>query len=327
MMEDADYQALKLDILAHGQRVPITILNGAVLDGRNRLKACDELGITPELEFITEGVVGDPQSWVLSTNLHRRHLSESQRALIAATIAGLPQGGDRKSEDFKGQKCTLKEAAEMLHVGERTVKNARAVIASGDDELIQAVKAGDIKVSRAAEIIKDRKPHVSQNSGDNEWYTPEDYIQAGREVLGGINLDPASSAAANEVVAADAFYTHEDDGLSKPWSGKVWCNPPYSKELCGSFVEKLVDEYSMHNVTEALLLVNNATETQWFQMAARVSTAICFPEKRVKFWKPDGTKGQPLQGQAVVYFGGNVSKFAAAFSKFGQVVGRIGGAE
>ncbi len=180
--------------------------------------------------------------------------------------------------------------------------------------------------SEPAEPISDRRPHVSHASGDNEWYTPQDYIAAGRDVLGAIDLDPATSAAANEVVNATSFFTVDDDGLSKAWSGSVWLNPPYAKDLCGSFIEKLVDEYSMRNVTQALVLTNNATETQWFQMAARVSTAICFPDKRVKFWKPDGSKGQPLQGQAVFYFGDDAAKFAKAFAKFGEVVARIGGA-
>jgi len=179
----------------------------------------------------------------------------------------------------------------------------------------------------AASKSADRKPHVSHNGGDHEWYSPKSYIEAARAVLGTIDLDPASSAMANKMVLADKFFTADDDGLSKAWHGNVWLNPPYAQPLCASFIEKLVDEYILENVTAALLLVNNATETQWFQMAARSATAICFPDKRVRFLKPDGEKGQPLQGRAVLYFGSDESKFVDAFEKFGELVARIGGAK
>jgi len=163
------------------------------------------------------------------------------------------------------------------------------------------------------------KPHVSHNSGNNEWYTPAEYIVAARQVLGRIDLDPATSEIANKVVQADEYFTADDNGLDQHWTGKVWMNPPYSSDLVGRFAEKLCSHYEAEDVTEAIALVNNATETGWFQRMAQTATCICFPRTRVKFWKPDGETGAPLQGQAILYFGTKKINFIAAFRSFGFV--------
>lgn len=165
------------------------------------------------------------------------------------------------------------------------------------------------------------KPHVSNNSGNNEWYTPSVYIEAAREVMGTINLDPASSEIANKTVQADKYYTASDNGLILPWSGNVWLNPPYAQPLIQQFADKVcgcVDSITIEQIT---CLVNNATETNWFQSMAVRASAVCLPNRRVKFLDPDGNpSGAPLQGQAILYFGGSAEKFNTVFSKFGVVL-------
>lgn len=163
------------------------------------------------------------------------------------------------------------------------------------------------------------KPHVAHNSGDNDWYTPPEYIEAARAVLGTIDLDPASSAAANEVVRATRFYTVEDDGLKQPWSGRVWMNPPYKQPAIAQFCTRLAREYTTGAVTEAVALVNNATETTWFRELTAHCAAICFPRGRVRYWHPHRDSLTPLQGQAVLYLGRHPERFRAAFARLGLV--------
>jgi phage N-6-adenine-methyltransferase len=175
---------------------------------------------------------------------------------------------------------------------------------------------------RLIEEEQKRKVHVLKNTGDTEWYTPPAILDAARSVLGEFDLDPASSQAANETVGAARFYAESDDGLSKEWAGRVWLNPPYAEGLVDAFVSKLVEAVASGAVTNAILLVNNATETGWFQKAAGAAAAICFPKGRIRFLKPGEGTNSPLQGQALLYFGRRVAAFVAGFQAAGVVVKR-----
>jgi ParB family chromosome partitioning protein len=161
--------------------------------------------------------------------------------------------------------------------------------------------------------------HVAQNSGEQEWYTPRDYLDVARAVLGGFDLDPASSDKAQENVRAARYYTKDDDGLSKPWAGRVWLNPPYAAGLVDRFIDKLASHFEAGDVSEAVVLVNNATETTWFRRCFRVASAVCFLTGRVKFLDKEGNpSGAPLQGQAVLYLGPRPREFVRAFRPFGN---------
>lgn len=183
-------------------------------------------------------------------------------------------------------------------------------------------------VAKAVEAVEKRnnretKTHVSNNSGENEWYTPQIYIEAARRTMGKIDIDPASCDAANVMVRAGEFFTAEHNGLLHEWLGNVWMNPPYSQPFVGQFIDKLISQVECQNTTQACVLVNNFTDTQAGQTLISLADAVCFVAKRIKFIDKDGNEsGAPLQGQMICYFGDNVSVFSDEFSVCGTVLFR-----
>lgn len=179
--------------------------------------------------------------------------------------------------------------------------------------------AGLIRVAKVDEI--QNKPHVSYNSGENEWYTPSKFIESARLVMGSIDTDPASSCLANKTVKAKRYFTEETNGLIQKWNGNVWMNPPYSQPLITEFSNRLAEKYNEGEFEQACILVNNATETQFYQLLMRCCSAICFVRGRIKFIDMNGiASGAPLQGQTIIYYGNNIKEFASEFSQYGQVL-------
>lgn len=158
------------------------------------------------------------------------------------------------------------------------------------------------------------------NTGDEESYTPEKYLESARLVMGGIDLDPASNPMAQKNVNADIYYTQADDGLTKQWKGKVWMNPPYTARIINIFLEKLVGHFENNEVTEAIVLTNNNTDTSWFHKSAQQASAICFTAGRINFLKRDGSTSSPTNGQSFFYFGNNPEVFNKEFSQYGLVM-------
>jgi hypothetical protein len=163
-------------------------------------------------------------------------------------------------------------------------------------------------------------PNVLSSMSD-EYYTPALYIAAARRVLGEIDLDPASCEVANRTVKATRFYTIEQDGLTQPWRGKVFCNPPYGGQA-GGFVDKLVDEYVAGNVSAAIVLVSNrATETNWFQPL--FDGTLCFVKGRIPF--DDTPEANNITGSVFAYLGNHPDRFDRHFRQFGAIMTRYDG--
>ncbi len=159
--------------------------------------------------------------------------------------------------------------------------------------------------------------HTSDKS--YEWYTPAEIIQTARRVMRGIDLDPASTEEANRVIGAQTIYTEESGGLSQNWFGCIWLNPPYNMPEVEDFTTKAHESYQAGKIKEALILVNNSTDAEWFHRLLE-NYPVCFTRGRVKYWGPDAS--QARQGQAIFYLGKNAGKFKREFSHFGTVMRR-----
>jgi phage N-6-adenine-methyltransferase len=168
-------------------------------------------------------------------------------------------------------------------------------------------------------------PGAKQAGRDSDsWYTPSRYIESARKVMGSIDLDPFSSVAANQKVKAKKFLTVDDNALECRWpinSGNVWMNPPYSAKLVKPSIVRLTSEIESGKVRSAVVLVNNATDTQWFQFMLRRCQAICFTAGRIAFENNDGKNiSGNTRGQAFLYFGEDIAKFQNEFKQYGTVL-------
>lgn len=154
MMTEAELAPLAQNIAENGLRDAIVTYTDKVLDGRNRLAACRQVKVEPSFtEF--EGTEAEALAFVVSRNLHRRHLTAGQRAAIADELADMKQGArtDLAQNDARSQS----EAAELLNVGRRSLQKAR-VVRTCDAELAAKVKSGDITLEKAYQETRATKP-------------------------------------------------------------------------------------------------------------------------------------------------------------------------
>ena len=149
LMQGQDFADLVADIRANGLHEPVWLYEGRVLDGRNRWRACREAGVEPRCREY-EG--DDPVGFVVSLNLNRRHLNESQRAMVGAKVANIERGQVGKNHGKSDGQICLPEAAEKLNISSRSIRSARHVQKDGTPELISKVEAGEVKVSVASDI-------------------------------------------------------------------------------------------------------------------------------------------------------------------------------
>lgn len=351
---------LEANIIADGCRDSLVVWDGILIDGHNRYAICTRHSIlfqTTNIEFATRSHAIE---WIIKNQFGRRNLSDYSRGVLALRLKPIykarakenqsSMGGSlrEKSHEVETPIRTDEAVASLANISSNTIRKIERIEEVAAPEVKAMAAAGDVSINLASqftelpkeaqqeaiasiaknndtakEVMREavKKAHVANNSGNNEWYTPPLHIELARSVMGGIDCDPATSEIANRTVQAETIYTADDDGRSKPWRGRVWMNPPYAQPLMGEFAEAVAAKYESGEIEQACILVNNATETKWFQRMLSVASAVCFPKSRIKFLDPQGNPvGAPLQGQAIVYMGEKVHEFKEAFRSEGKVL-------
>lgn len=161
----------------------------------------------------------------------------------------------------------------------------------------------------------------------DSWFTPAIYVEAARNTMETIDFDPFSSEAANKTIKAENYYTASDDAFQLPWCNapgevnNVWMNPPYSRGVLPQAVERFLSEHKKCNFTQAVVLLNSATDTQWYHDMMEAANAFCTTKGRISFDNIDGkNKSGNTKGQVFFYFGKNIQRFADNFRAFGIVM-------
>lgn len=182
-------------------------------------------------------------------------------------------------------------------------------------------------------IYRTQQLGVLTSSETNEWYTPKYIITAARDVLGSIDLDPASCLTAQNIVQASSYFDIEQDGLRRPWHGKVWLNPPYgtnesNDSLQWVWAQKLRAEYSSGNVTEAIMLTKAVPGYVWWDtMFNEWRIPCCIGRGCIAFVPPlaastgevNGT-GRSKTASTFWYFGQRCNTFERIFKAIGRVI-------
>jgi phage N-6-adenine-methyltransferase len=238
---------------------------------------------------------------------------------------GRPKKGSKKqdpiSEATPDKRIVHNWRKDLCKTAIEVIDGKEKRVTVGDPEKFKkALDDAEHRALRACERVSKGTERGTIGTGEFERYTPEMYVEAVREVLGEIDLDPASNATAQKTVQAKKYFDEKKNGLKQEWHGHVFLNPPYHRDLAPAFIDKLVEEVNADRVTEAILLTNNSTDTDWFRTAQMHCAAICFTHGRIKFETPDGKNVSPTQGQAFMYFGDDIEKFNRVFADIGLMV-------
>lgn len=219
LLSEVELRSLADDIEENGQKEPIELYDGKIIDGRNRYLACSLIQVEPEVCDVEE--LDDPVGYVVSKNLKRRQLKTSQRGMCAAKMAGLPRGTNRytKVEGPMGPSTSLEEAGRMFGVSRKTVLRAFVVLQKGCQALINLCVSGDLAVRAGcefAEALPNKKAQQKIASGGAA--TVRDYLasldKSDDEQCGGCDADAVTlpdNPNEKDIIAVEAWLEQQDE--------------------------------------------------------------------------------------------------------------------
>lgn len=306
LLEGPEFTSLVDDIAEHGQRELIVLFDGQILDGRNRYRACNEAGVEPKFAAYDGD---DPAAFVVSLNLRRRHLDESQRAMVAVKLANVPHGGDRSTKSPIGDLKTQAQAAELLNVGKRSVERAREVLDEGAPELVQAVERGVVSVSAAADVSSLPKPKQVEivARGEKEIVAEANRIKRARKERRKKERKKhvAELAAASNTTSRrhDLFLGPCINALNGDAGTVDWIitDPPYPKEFLSAYEDlakvaehalkpggSLLCMVGQSYLPEVIAALDAKLTYQWTlaYLTPGGQAAQIFPRRVNTFWKP-----------------------------------------
>ena len=241
-----------------------------------------------------------------------------EQALFAANYKVQFQAGNPHSNYASTGVIKPKDYCLQFGFSLRTVQRWAESLLDPEKKLAEVERRKSFLISVCNEEATDNI--ALKLTGNVEWYTPPEYIESARTVMGGIDTDPASNDFAQNTVKAETYYTIDNNGLDQEWYGNVWLNPPYSAQEIKQFIDKLMLEFGNGNVTQAILLTNNNTDTSWWHKSVKQCGAVCFTDGRISFYNDRGKSSSPTNGQNFIYFGDNVDGFDKEFSQHGMVM-------
>lgn len=286
---EEERSALEADIRKHGVREPVVLLDGQILDGRHRAAIAAEAGVECPSRVFEPDIEGDPQSFVLSANVHRRHLSDYERVrrLLPETHGlALDVGGGVASHEPSDVLATCapspslsaRRIADQAGVSRRTVQHVRAVESSGDQEVIRRARDGDIKISRAHNIVRSKQKRAADRAAGKPTPHPAKYseglipafaalVPAPARVLDpfagtgrihemrdhgdydtvGVEIEPEWADLHDDTICCDARCMPFEDGSFDA----VVTSPTYGNKMAGS-TESHFDAADRHGYTWAL---------------------------------------------------------------------------
>jgi ParB family chromosome partitioning protein len=163
---------------------------------------------------------------------------------------------------------------------------------------------------------------INQDSGDQEYYTPDFIVEACRKTMGSIDLDPFSSAKANLTVGAKKFYTKDDDGFSQSWYGNVFVNHPFSRENNKKIFHKAIRECSKGNADCIMLITYASTSEAWFKPS--LDFPQCYLYGRTNYILPDGTVIRGVtKGSCITLIADSYNKYVHKFSESFKSLGKV----